>query len=421
MTLLDGSAWQGQDLLGGWIEGSGEPYPVVSPSTGEQLATMGRATPADVARAAPAPPRRSAPGRRAPYNERAAVLRRAGDLWHANAEEITGWLMRETGAIGPFGGFQIMTSAEECYEAAALASAPYGELLRSVQPAAEPGAPAAGRGGRRDRAVQRADDPVDPGGGPGAGARATRCCSSRTRGPRSAAAPCSPRSSPQAGLPDGRAARAARRRRGRRGPRHRARRAGHRLHRLHPGRPAGGARSPRSTSSGCTSSSAATRRCSCSTTSTSTPRRRSGAWGSFAHQGQVCMAAGRHLVQVGDRRRLRRPRWPRAPTTCRSATPPPARSRSGRSSTRASATRSTRWSPASVDEGARLAAGGTYEDLFYRPDRARRRADRRRRPTSRRSSDRSRRSCASTSVDEAIAARRATATTGCPSASSPAT
>ena len=62
------------------------------------------------------------------------MLRRAGDLWHANAEEIIGWLMRETGAIGPFGGFQIMTSAEECYEAAALASAPYGELLRSAQP-----------------------------------------------------------------------------------------------------------------------------------------------------------------------------------------------------------------------------------------------------------------------------------------------
>ena len=45
---------------------------------------------------------------------------------------ITGWLMRETGAIGPFGGFQIMTSAEECYEAAALASAPYGEPPASM-------------------------------------------------------------------------------------------------------------------------------------------------------------------------------------------------------------------------------------------------------------------------------------------------
>ena len=59
-----------------------------------------------------------------------------------------------------------------------------------------------------------------------------------------------------------------------------------------------------------------------------------GAWGSFAHQGQVCMTAGRHLVQSRGRRRLRRRRSPPGPTTCRSATPPPGRSPSGRSSTR---------------------------------------------------------------------------------------
>jgi benzaldehyde dehydrogenase (NAD) len=134
VPLLDESAWQGKIFLDGWTAGSGVPYPVVSPSTGEQLGLMGSATAADVSRAAA----RAVDAQRGwaalPYNERAAVLRRAGDLWHANTEEITGWLMRESGAIGPFGGFQIMTSAEECYEAAALASAPYGELLRSSQP-----------------------------------------------------------------------------------------------------------------------------------------------------------------------------------------------------------------------------------------------------------------------------------------------
>jgi benzaldehyde dehydrogenase (NAD) len=134
MSLLDGSAWQGKVYSSGWTDGAGEPYPVVSPSTGEQLATMGRATAADVSRAAERAREAQRAWAAAPYNERAAVLRRAGDLWHANADEITGWLMRETGAIGPFGGFQIMTSAEECYEAAALASAPYGELLRSSMP-----------------------------------------------------------------------------------------------------------------------------------------------------------------------------------------------------------------------------------------------------------------------------------------------
>ena len=52
MSLLDGVAWQGKVFSGGWTGGSGESYPVVSPSTGEVLATMGRATPADVGRAA---------------------------------------------------------------------------------------------------------------------------------------------------------------------------------------------------------------------------------------------------------------------------------------------------------------------------------------------------------------------------------
>jgi len=134
MPLLEDSRWQRKIYSGGWVDGAGEPYPVVSPSTGEQLATMGRATAQDVHRAAVAAAAAQRDWAAAPYTDRAAVLRRAGDLWHANAEEITGWLMRETGSIGPFGGFQIMTSAEECYEAAALASAPYGELLRSSAP-----------------------------------------------------------------------------------------------------------------------------------------------------------------------------------------------------------------------------------------------------------------------------------------------
>ena len=85
MSLLDGSAWQGKVFSGGWTDGSGETYPVVSPSTGEQLAVMGRATPADVSRAAGQAQRAQRAWAAAPYNERASVLRRAGDLWHANA------------------------------------------------------------------------------------------------------------------------------------------------------------------------------------------------------------------------------------------------------------------------------------------------------------------------------------------------
>jgi benzaldehyde dehydrogenase (NAD) len=134
MALLDGTTWQGKIFSGGWVGGAEEPFPVVSPSTGEQVAVSGRAGPADVGRAAAIAVQAQKSWAALPHVERAAVLRRAGDLWNSEAEEISGWLVRETGAIPPFAGFQIETSAQECYEAAALASAPYGELLRSALP-----------------------------------------------------------------------------------------------------------------------------------------------------------------------------------------------------------------------------------------------------------------------------------------------
>jgi benzaldehyde dehydrogenase (NAD) len=69
-----------------------------------------------------------------PYTERAAVLRRAGDLWTAHAAEISRWLIREAGSVPAKAEIELRSAAEECYEAAALASHPIGEVLRSAQP-----------------------------------------------------------------------------------------------------------------------------------------------------------------------------------------------------------------------------------------------------------------------------------------------
>ena len=68
-----------------------------------------------------------------------------------------------------------------------------------------------------------------------------------------------------------------------------------------------------------------------------------------------------------DRRPVHRAAERARPPHCRSATRPATRSRSGRSSTPPSATRFTSSSTSSVDAGATLAAGGTYDGLFYRP------------------------------------------------------
>ncbi len=364
MTLLDGTAWQGKIYSTGWVDGSGEPYPVVSPSTGEQLATMGRATQADLHKAAAVATDAQRDWAARPYNERAAVLRRAGDLWHANAEEITGWLMRETGAIGPFGGFQIMTSAEECYEAAALASAPYGELLRSAMPRLSMSrrlpvgvvgviapfnvptilsiravAPALALG----NAVLLKPDPRTAVSG---GALIAEILA-------------------QAGLPDGL------------------------LHVLPGGAEVGEAlvTEPAVRVVAFTGSTRAGR--SVAALAAQHLKRvhlelggnsallvlddvdvdaasSVGAWGSFAHQGQVCMAAGRHLVQAGvaddyvSALAARADHLPVGDPTSGQVALGPVIDAGQRDRIHAFVT-------GSVDAGARLAAGGTYEDLFYRP------------------------------------------------------
>ena len=114
MALLEDGAWRGKVWTGAWTDGAGGTYTAVEPATGEPLGEVGEATPADVAEAGA----RAAAAQRGwaalPFEQRAAVLRRAGDLLVANAEEIRGWLARESGAIQPFGDFQVHTSAQEC-------------------------------------------------------------------------------------------------------------------------------------------------------------------------------------------------------------------------------------------------------------------------------------------------------------------
>ena len=134
MGLLDTGTWHGKIYSNGWVDGSGGDYPVIEPATGAELGRIGHATPADVRQAAQAAARAQRSWAAAPYSERAAVLRRVGDLWNSCADEIKTWLSRETGTIPPLGDLQVHVSADECYDAAALASQPYGELLRTPQP-----------------------------------------------------------------------------------------------------------------------------------------------------------------------------------------------------------------------------------------------------------------------------------------------
>jgi benzaldehyde dehydrogenase (NAD) len=134
MALLEDRAWDGKVWTGSWTDGGGGTYTAVEPATGDSLGEVGRATAEDVAVAAARAVEAQRGWAALPFADRAAVLRRAGDLLLADGGEITAWLARESGAIQPFGDFQVQTSAQECFEASALPSHPYGELLRSGAP-----------------------------------------------------------------------------------------------------------------------------------------------------------------------------------------------------------------------------------------------------------------------------------------------
>ncbi|HEY0814617.1 MAG TPA: aldehyde dehydrogenase family protein [Pseudonocardia sp.] len=118
---------------GRWVAAS-QDAPVTEPATGAELGRIGIATPDDVdtaARGAAAAQREWA---RVPHTRRAAVLRRAAALWVEHAEEIADWNVREVGAVPAMAGFAGHVAEQECYEAAALPSRAYGELLPSEEP-----------------------------------------------------------------------------------------------------------------------------------------------------------------------------------------------------------------------------------------------------------------------------------------------
>lgn len=134
MTLLNNSGWSGKLWTGEWSASSGGTYESREPATGLLLGSVGRADVSDVDAAAETAFAAQKAWAATSFEQRAAVLRRAGDLLMANADELKEWLARETGSILPFADFQVHTSAQECYEASALPSHPYGELLRSGSP-----------------------------------------------------------------------------------------------------------------------------------------------------------------------------------------------------------------------------------------------------------------------------------------------
>ena len=133
-TLMDPQVWAGKIFNGSWVTPTGGEYQVVEPATGNTLGTVGRASLEDVRQAAGRAVEAQKAWARTPFDERARVLRRAGQIWEESAADIQDWIVRESGSIAPKAGFELHVATNECYEAAAMATQPYGRILRSEAP-----------------------------------------------------------------------------------------------------------------------------------------------------------------------------------------------------------------------------------------------------------------------------------------------
>jgi benzaldehyde dehydrogenase (NAD) len=134
-VFLEKSTWQNNIFIGGqWSPGSGGVQDVVEPSTGKTLTQIGRANPDDVAKAAELATDAQRGWAALPHSQRAEVLRKAGQLWAEHADEISWWNIREVGAIPAMAGFAVHVAEQECYEASSLPGRPYGELIPSEEP-----------------------------------------------------------------------------------------------------------------------------------------------------------------------------------------------------------------------------------------------------------------------------------------------
>ncbi|MGV9251151.1 benzaldehyde dehydrogenase [Streptomyces sp. NPDC003697] len=132
MTLLDDEVWGKRFFSDGWRE-SALTHQVTEPATGDQLGLVGLATADDVARAAARAAEAQRTWAATSPQQRAAVLRRAGELFTEHAARIEDWLVREAGSVRAKAGFEVQLAVGECFECASLPTHPQGEVLTSEE------------------------------------------------------------------------------------------------------------------------------------------------------------------------------------------------------------------------------------------------------------------------------------------------
>jgi benzaldehyde dehydrogenase (NAD) len=132
-AALLGENWFGAIYgAGGWQPGRGGTLPVVEPATGDTLGEAGCAGVEDVREAAEAAAEAQAAWGETDLERRAEVMRAAATILTEHLDEAATWIVRESGSTRPKADVELHVSVNELWQAAAMPMQPVGELLPSV-------------------------------------------------------------------------------------------------------------------------------------------------------------------------------------------------------------------------------------------------------------------------------------------------
>jgi len=131
--LLDPRRWTGRVFSGGWVDAPAA-IQVAEPATGEALGLAGAADYTTVAAATAVAAREQPAWAATPMGERVAVVRRAAVLLERHRPEIERWMVRETGAIADKAAQEVTAAIGQLEQAAALIAHPLGAVLPSFTP-----------------------------------------------------------------------------------------------------------------------------------------------------------------------------------------------------------------------------------------------------------------------------------------------
>lgn len=124
--------WSGKVFSSGWVEARGGVSDVTDPSNGDLLGVVGIANGEDVAAAAQSARRAQKEWAAIPFSERAEIVRKAAEKLKERENEFADWNVRECGAIRQKGLWEAGITYQQMHQAASLAFLPDGTSLPST-------------------------------------------------------------------------------------------------------------------------------------------------------------------------------------------------------------------------------------------------------------------------------------------------